>query len=98
ESVPISQVVAAISNTPPAGGKILGGFRYSAVGDRLTEAPDVSFPIRVQDLGLPAGVTPEQATFALTIPRTVHGSIAYEVVDKMEYENGRLVTKSPPFL
>jgi hypothetical protein len=39
----------------------------------------------------------EEAVFAMVTPRTLQGDPVYELVDKMVYENGRLVTHSPPF-
>lgn len=97
EALNMAQMLTLVGNARPENGKVLGGFRYVQSGDFLKESPDIAFPIAAQDLGLPPGVSPSEATFALAIPRSVAGGTAYEVVDKMEYENGRLVTHSYPF-
>lgn len=94
-----NSVLAAVLTTPPSGGaKIVGGFTLGVEGGEPDIAPDVAFPIDVAALGLPDGMKPEDATFALTVPRLApDGTVAYEVIDRMVYENGRLITHSPPF-
>lgn len=81
--------------TLPATARLLGGVMLTQEGDDLRVGADVSFPIDVAALGLTNA--PENCTFALATPREVDGVVAYEIVDRMHYENGRLVTHSPPF-
>ncbi|HKS38089.1 MAG TPA: Ig-like domain-containing protein, partial [Verrucomicrobiae bacterium] len=97
ESLSFSNVLAAVSNTPPEGGRLLGGFNFSVKGDRLKQSADVVFPVNIADLDIPAGGKPEDATFALAFPRQVDGVTTYEVIDRMVYQDGKLTTHSPPF-
>jgi RHS repeat-associated protein len=96
---------ANVTNTPPEdGGKLVGAFKFSGRGDEVNGGIDVSFPVKVEDLGLPQGTDPTNASFALVVAReyiddeTGQTNTAYEILDRMHYENGRLVTHSPPFL
>lgn len=98
EPVPLAQVQAAMSNTPPEIGKLLGGFKYSRSGDGLAKSPDFSFPIKLSDLGLPQGVSPTNLSFGLAIAQQMEGQSVYVLMDRMHYENGNLVTHSLPFL
>ena len=89
-----------IGETPPEIGTLLGqGLVLEATGDPLRVAPDVR--IEVDTAALVAQgfdpTKPEEATFALVEPREVDGVIAYRVLDKLEYEDGALVSHSPPF-
>ena len=92
-----------LTNVPADGPKALGFMKLQAQGDQLLESMDVSFPVNTADLGLPAGVDPTNATYVLTIPHEVKDEetgkmiTTYEVIDRMHYENGKLVTHSPPF-
>jgi RHS repeat-associated protein len=98
EGLTFAEMLAAVKDTPPETGQLLGGFRYTREGGDLQKPPDISFPVRAEDLDLPAGARPEDASYALTIVREIDGVVAYEIVDRMYYENGRLVTRSPPYL
>ena len=97
EAVALADVLTAVSNTPPEGGKVLGGFKYSQSGDALTKTPELAFPVNVADLGLPLGVDPANATYALTVPRTNDGIVTYQIIDRMTYSDGKLVTHYRPF-
>ena len=89
------------TNAPPEIGKLLGpGIQVSALGDSLEGPADLSFPVTAAELaaaGLPAGANPTNAGFALMVLTRVNGNLGYMMVDKMEYEDGKLVTHSPPF-
>jgi RHS repeat-associated protein len=95
---------ANVTNTPPEGGKLVGAFKFSGHGDEVTQGIDISFPVKVEELGLAAGDDPTNASFALVVAREMPDPItgetntAYEIIDRMHYENGRLVTHSPPFM
>jgi RHS repeat-associated protein len=97
ETPPLTEVLATVRNTAPANGKVLGGIKVNMEGDALSVSADVSFPINPADLGLPAGAKPEEAGYALAVPREVDGVIVYEIIDRMQYEDGKLVTHSLPF-
>ncbi|HYG23695.1 MAG TPA: Ig-like domain-containing protein [Verrucomicrobiae bacterium] len=92
---------AFVTNVPPGSPKPLGGLVVRLSGDALNQSMDVSIPINVAELGLPEGEHPTNATFCLAIPRedVVNGitNTIYEIIDRMQFENGRLVTHSPPF-
>lgn len=94
--IPMDKLVSALE-TLPANGKLLGGVMLTQEGDDLKAAADISFPVDVASLGLTNGATPDMATFALVVPREVDDVTAYEIIDSLKYEGGRLVTKSPPF-
>jgi RHS repeat-associated protein len=98
EPVPLATVLNLVSNTQPEGGRILGGTRFSAIqGSPLTQRIEVSFPVKLEDMNLPAGTDPTNCGFGLAIARIVDGDQVFELVDRMHYENGKLVTHSPPF-
>jgi hypothetical protein len=70
----------------------------------VSQGIDISFPMKVEELGLPPGTVPTNASFALVVAREYiddesgHTNTAYGIIHRMHYENGRLVTHSPPFL
>lgn len=103
-SVALTEVLTLLSNAPPEAGKVLGGFRYRQTGDALAQPPRVSFPVKVEDLGLPPGTDPTNAVYALTVPHEIQDDLegdrvmVYEIVDRMLYEDGKLVTHTPPYL
>ena len=97
ESLHLADVLTLVSNTPPEDGKILGGFRYSQSGDALTKTPELAFPVNAADLGLPPDVDPMNASYALTVPRTNDGIVTYQIIDRMTYSAGKLVTHYRPF-
>lgn len=96
---------AHVTNTPPEeGGKLVAGVKITGRGDEPTQGIDFSIPVKLEELGLPEGVHPTNASYALVVPRffvdeeTGATNTAYEILDRMQYENGQLVTHSPPFL
>ncbi|HAM71858.1 MAG TPA: hypothetical protein DCM86_09465, partial [Verrucomicrobiales bacterium] len=95
--LPTTEVLTLVNNTPPEGGAVLGGFRFTMTGDPLTASADVSFPIDVSKLVLQPGELPTQRTFALCQPIEQDGVLVYSIIDRMHYEDGHLVTHSPPF-
>ncbi len=97
EPLTYTNLLAEVKNTPPDNGQLLGGFHVSLKGDPLNQSADVSFPVKLEDLQIPPGSAPELASFALAIPKQVDGVTVYEIIDRMHYENGRLVTHSLPF-
>jgi hypothetical protein len=98
EPINRARLVSALETLPADGAVMLGGFSIAMEGDDLSVGADVSFPVNPADLGLPPGVAPEDTTYALTVPQELDdGTIVYEIIDEMHYENGFLVTRSPPF-
>jgi len=103
ETIPVAELLAILDNTPPETGQLIGAFQYEEDGPPLESAVDVTFPVEEVDLGLPGGVDPAEATFAMTIPRKYGDTVVYEIIDLAEYEStgpgtGQLVAKSPPFI
>lgn len=90
-----NEVAQMVSTNAPSEGQVLGAFRFGAAGD-LASSPHVAFPFDTNSL--PAGVDPTAATFLLTAYHEVDGNPVYEVIDRMSFEDGRLVTHSPPFV
>lgn len=103
DPVAMTNLPAFVKETAPQGGKALGGFKISIQGDLPKESVDVSFPVTAQQLGLPSGMHPTNATYGLAIARrtrdleTGETNTVYELVDRMQWEDGKLVTHSPPF-
>ena len=96
---PVSAVElnTALGGQQPEGGLTLGAFRFTETGDPLQFGADVSFPITPASLPLQPGESPTNRGFALCQPITQDGVTGFEIVDRMHFENGRLVTHSPPF-
>ncbi len=101
--LPRAKLLEFVQGTEPESGQLIGGFTYQEEGDPLRIAADVVFPVNPADLDLPPGSDPADATFVLAAPRGYNGVVAYEVVDRMDYEETedgqtQLVTRSPPFV
>jgi RHS repeat-associated protein len=98
DPVGMAELLALVNNTQPDGGKLLGGVRIGIEGDALKAPPDLSFPVKEDELDLPPGISTEDGVYALTMKEEgPDGTMVYTQVDKMEYEEGKLETKSPPF-
>lgn len=103
DPVSVTNLPPFVKETAPTGGKALGGFRITVKGDLPKESVDVAFPVTPELLGLPAGMHPTNATYCLAIAKQVRDTqtgemiTAYDLVDRMQWENGKLVTHSPPF-
>lgn len=98
EAVSIAQLQQEIGPIPAEDNtKILGGMRIGATGPAMSQPVDVSIPINVADLNLEADESPTNRVFALCVPRIIDGVSVFEIVDNLEFENGRLVSHSPPY-
>lgn len=98
----LTELLALVEGQQPLDAKLLGGLRYQESGGDLKSSIDVSFPVRIAELGLPQGVEPKDRGYALVVPAKFDGTVVYEVLDTMQFESdgvgkGRLVTHSPPF-
>ncbi|MGV3774763.1 MAG: Ig-like domain-containing protein, partial [Verrucomicrobiales bacterium] len=100
ESVPLAEVIQTIGGVQPENsGKVLGGVKIKPFeGSPLSQSIDVVFPTKLSDLGLPAGVNPTNCGFGLALSRVVDGMQVYELIDRMQWEDGKLATHSLPFL
>jgi RHS repeat-associated protein len=101
EMVDAARVGQLTENTPPREGKLLGrALHVAGSGSAIKGAANVSFSVaqaELEQLGLPQGGNPTNATYALVAITKVDGKPAYMVLNSMEYEDGKLVTHSPPF-
>lgn len=86
------------TNQPEGGAKVLSGFRLQREGPAQLQSADISAPIDVNQLGLQPGESPTNRAFVLCRNLEVDGVKLFEVVDKLEFEDGKLVSHSPPFL
>lgn len=79
---------------PEGGGQVLGGMVLSVDGDETPSTrAELSFEVNRESLPLDPGIEPEDATWGLAIPREYDGVTAYEIIDSMEYVDGKLVTQ-----
>jgi RHS repeat-associated protein len=99
DPMPLAELLALAQSSPPKGGQLLSALSLTISGDVPTEAPEVSLPVEVGDLQLPPEADPARQAFALAgVTDASDGGKAYQVVDKLHYEDGRLVTRSFPFV
>ena len=95
----VAKVVSLLDGTePPEGSQLFGGVRLEVEGDPLNESVKVSIPVERATMRIPAGADPALGVYALTRVTEVNGMKMLEILDKMEFEDGRLHTASPPFL
>lgn len=93
----VAQALAAVDGVQPEGGKIVAGFRAEVRGRLGQGDSSVSFPFDPSILEIPPGETPENGAFALCLVVPVEGGFAFQVVDKLRYENGRLISNTLPY-
>lgn len=88
-----------IQASPPEDAQLLGGgFRVTVEGAPPEGEANLSFPADPATLDLPPGVPPERGAFAAAIARETDGGTAYEVVDKLRFEDGKIASNTFPFL
>ena len=88
-----------IQASPPDDATLLGGgFRVTVEGAPPAGEANLSFPVDPATLDLPPDVAPEEGAFAAAIAREVEGGTAYQVVDKLRYEDGKIASNTFPFL
>jgi PKD repeat protein len=83
---------------PPEGSQLFGGVNFEVQGDPLTESAAVSIPVDRGSMNIPVGDDPALGVYALVKVTEVNGLKLLQVLDKMEFADGRLHTASPPFL
>jgi RHS repeat-associated protein len=97
--LPFAEVQALMQASPPEGGRLLSAVSLTISGDVPTESPEVSLPVDEADLQLQPGEDPATHAFALAgVTESDDGGKAYQVVDRLHYEDGKLVTHSFPFV
>ncbi|RIL05408.1 MAG: hypothetical protein DCC71_10465 [Proteobacteria bacterium] len=83
----------------PADAQLLGtGLRVTVEGDPPAGEANLRFPVDAAALDLPPGVPPERGAFVAAIARETDGGTAYEVVDKLRFEDGQIASNTFPFL
>lgn len=98
ETLTVAQVQDLSSNTPPDNNAaLIGGFKVAMDGQRLKVGAHVSFPINEASLGLASGDSASNHVFAMCEPVTADGVQVYRVLDSMSFEDGKVVSHSPPF-
>jgi RHS repeat-associated protein len=97
EPLTLVQLLNALRGTLPQNASLLGGFNFKMEGEMGEGASHVEMPVDVSRIPLGPGETPENGAYVLAIAREVNGTMTFQVVDKMKYVEGRLMTASPPF-
>jgi hypothetical protein len=97
ESLGLGELLAFLNNTLPQNAKLLGGVRVTVEGDQIGGTSEMQFPVDPAQFNLSPGTPPEEAAVALTVARQVEGQLVYQVVDKMRYDDGKVVTNTAPF-
>ena len=92
-------LLALLQSSPPNDGQLLdGGFRVTVQGDPPEGEANLSFPLDPATLDLPPDVPPEDGAFAAVVANEVEGGTAYQVVDKLRFEDGKIASNTFPFL
>lgn len=98
EALSLQETRELLNHVEPTNGMVLGGFKLAGVrGSSPKKAMELEVPINPALLPLKPGSNPSNATFGLVVPRVVEGQQVFELVDSLHYEEGHLVTHSPPF-
>lgn len=93
------QVRELVGDTEPQTAKLVGpGVVVTKEGDDPALPSDLSIPVEPSELALPEGLAPEEGVYGLCAVTEVDGVKAYHLIDDMEYEDGKLVTRSFPFV
>lgn len=95
--VPLARATNQLPASPVYGG-IAAALDVRISGDTATGSGRIAVPFDPAKFGVPANVSPTNMTFALAIAREVNGEVAYQIVDQMRFENGRVVASgTAPF-
>jgi len=94
----VQTLQSLLAENPPETGNVVGAFHYEITeGELPTKSPDVVFAATPAQLGLGPADDPEEHTYALC-ENAMEGDVPYyNIVDRMKYKDGALVTSSPPF-
>lgn len=99
EPLDAATLLAMLQDSPPQDAELLGtGLRLTVEGDPPEGETNLSFPVDPATLDLPPGVPPEEGAFAAAIVRETEGGAAYQVVDKLRFEDGKIASNTFPFL
>ncbi|MDB6038861.1 MAG: hypothetical protein JWM99_2702, partial [Verrucomicrobiales bacterium] len=94
-----AQMKDLVAGAPATNAIPLGAFAFTQRGDQPTSSLDISFAVNPDRLQLVDGITqPEEASFVLAAVTEVDGVKAYNIVDRMHYKDGKLVTGSFPLI
>jgi RHS repeat-associated protein len=83
---------------PPTNAQVIGGMHIKVRGDEIQGGTDISFAMDPGRIPLPEGAPPEDGAYALTMVRDLEdGGVAFQVVDKLRYQDGKLISNTQPF-
>lgn len=83
----LTQAIEQAGNTPPLEASVIAGMRCTVEGQPVNSPQTVRFQLNSAALGLPPGVPPENAGFALASPQTIDGVLVYELLGQMIAQN-----------
>lgn len=84
--------------TPPLDAQVIAGMKIAMQATDLSGDTDVSLPIDPARIHFADGSLPEDGAYALAMVQELEGGgVAYQIVDKLKYANGRLHSNTAPF-
>lgn len=99
EPLDAAALLAMLQDSLPENAQLLGtGLQVTIEGDPPEGEANLSFPVDPTTLDLPPGVPPERGAFAAAIARETEDGTAYEVVDKLRFDDGKIASNTFPFL
>lgn len=99
EPLDAAALLALLQDSPPDTGELLGtGLRITVEGEPPAGEANLSFPLDPATIELPPGVPPEEGALAAAIVRETEAGAAYQVVDKLRFEDGQIASNTFPFL
>ncbi len=83
---------------PPVDAQVIAGFEISLKDPHLSGDTAISIPMDPSRIPMLNGAPPEEGAYVLAMVRHLEGGgVAYQIVDKLRYENGRLHSNTAPF-
>jgi hypothetical protein len=96
EPMTLQEVLGSLPN-PPTDAEVIAGLKISVKDPDLAGPADVSIPIDPARIKLAEGLPPEEGAYALAMVRELEeGGVAYQIVDKLAYKDGRLTSNTAP--
>jgi RHS repeat-associated protein len=93
----LQEVTNSLPN-PPLDAQVIAGMKIAMQATDLNGDTDVSLPIDPARIHFSDGSAPEDGAYALAMVQPLEGGgVAYQIVDKLKYANGRLHSNTAPF-
>ncbi|HZR16109.1 MAG TPA: Ig-like domain-containing protein, partial [Verrucomicrobiae bacterium] len=93
----LQEVTNSLPN-PPLDAQVIAGMKIAMQATDLNGDTDVSLPVDPARIHFPDGSAPEDGAYALAMVQELEGGgVAYQIVDKLKYANGRLHSNTAPF-